>query len=186
MWLYEKELLKVTHHPASSGGHSDCGSGAILFWIYHWSRKTTRSKGHVTPTMGVLHGKAAPCQVWWPQGLWWWRCNDFSLSHDLGRSRDQGVMRLCSLEPLKVSHHPAKFGGFRQCCNGDIKVLVCHMIKRSCNFGGHSGSGAGFHMLSLISTIIASLHHMAYHARIQKILHKGEHWKKYLSVCPTK
>ena len=29
---------------------------------------------------------------------------------------------------LKVSHHPTKFGGLRQCDIGHLMVLVYHMI----------------------------------------------------------
>ena len=30
LWLYGKELLKVSHHPATFGGHGYCGSGNIM------------------------------------------------------------------------------------------------------------------------------------------------------------
>ena len=31
---------------------------------------------------------------------------------------------------MKVSYHPANFGGHRQCGSGDIMVLVCHVISQ--------------------------------------------------------
>ena len=39
---------------------------------------------------------------------------------------------------LKVSHHPAKFGGHWYCGSGDIKILVCHVILQD-----HMKKGAG-------------------------------------------
>ena len=41
-----------------------------------------------------------------------------------------------------VCQHPAKFGGYRHCCSGDIIILVCHvisqdhLIKGLCDFIG--------------------------------------------------
>ena len=38
---------------------------------------------------------------------------------------------MTSLEkPLDVCHHPAKIGGHRRCCIGEIMVLVCHVISQ--------------------------------------------------------
>ena len=52
------------------------------------------------------------------------------MSRDLPRSRYQWVKQLSGWKPLKVSHHPAKFGGHRLCGIRDIMVLVCHMISQ--------------------------------------------------------
>ena len=35
-----------------------------------------------------------------------------------------------SLEPVKVSQHPAKFGDHRHSGSGDIMVLICHVISQ--------------------------------------------------------
>ena len=32
------------------------------------------------------------------------------------------------MEPIKVSHHPAKFGDDKNCCSGDKLLLICHVI----------------------------------------------------------
>ena len=37
-------------------------------------------------------------------------------------------------DPIKVGYHPVNFGGQRNCDNGDIVVLVCHVIEGSCDF----------------------------------------------------
>ena len=45
---------------------------------------------------------------------------------------------------MKISYHPAKFGGHRLSDSSDIVVLVCqvisqdHVIKGSCDFNGRS------------------------------------------------
>ena len=39
-------------------------------------------------------------------------------------------MWLYGLEPLKLSHHPAKFGGHRHCDHGDM-ILICHVISQN-------------------------------------------------------
>ena len=47
-------------------------------------------------------------------------------------------MWLYGEEPLKVSHHSAKFGGHMHCGNGDIMVLVDHVISRKTTWSkGH-------------------------------------------------
>ena len=43
----------------------------------------------------------------------------FSSSGDLARPRDQRFVLLYGWEPLKVSHHPIKFGGHKHCTIGD-------------------------------------------------------------------
>ena len=49
------------------------------------------------------------------------------------------------------SYHPTKFGDHRHCGNGDMMVLVCHMIlqdqvmKRSCDFMGRRPIEASYH-----------------------------------------
>ena len=32
-----------------------------------------------------------------------------------------------SIEPIKVSYNPVKFGGYRDSGSGDIMVFVCHV-----------------------------------------------------------
>ena len=39
---------------------------------------------------------------------------------------------------MKVSYHPANFGGHRQCGSGDIMVLVCHVISQDHLINGSS------------------------------------------------
>ena len=54
--------------------------------------------------------------------------DDFSLSRDLSRLRDQKVMWLYRQEPIEVGYHPATFGGHKHSDNGDIVILVGHVI----------------------------------------------------------
>ena len=44
------------------------------------------------------------------------------------------------LEPLKVSHYLANFGGNRQCCSGDTMVLIYHVILQGHVTKGSSNS----------------------------------------------
>ena len=39
---------------------------------------------------------------------------------------------------MKVSYHPANFGGHRQCGSRDIMVLVCHVISQDHLINGSS------------------------------------------------
>ena len=48
----------------------------------------------------------------------------FSLPHDLARLRNQGVIWLYGLEPLKVSHHPAKFGDQVSTCSLESELYL--------------------------------------------------------------
>ena len=54
--------------------------------------------------------------------------------------------RLHGQDPLKVSHQPTKFGGPRQGGNGNIMILVCHVIlqdhviKGTCGYRSWSPS----------------------------------------------
>ena len=46
------------------------------------------------------------------------------MSHDLGRPHDQSVIWRYGQEPIKVSDHPAKFGGQRHSGSGDVFEFV--------------------------------------------------------------
>ena len=87
--------------------------------------------------------KSAPHQVWRPQGLWQWRNNGFSLSHDLTRPHDKSSCDFMG----KACYHPAKFGGYGYSGSEVIMDLVCHtisqnhMIQGSCDFMGGSTHG---------------------------------------------
>ena len=61
---------------------------------------------------------------------------------------------------VSQDHYPTKFGDNRHCSVVDIMILVCHVIKGSCdlidlikvsyysaNFGGYSHSGSGDTMI---------------------------------------
>ena len=68
-------------------------------------------------------------------------------SYDFKKTKwSKGYVTLYGQEPIKKSHHPAKFGVHRHCGSGDITILVCHvilqdhMIKESCDFRGRSPS----------------------------------------------
>ena len=52
------------------------------------------------------------------------------MSRDLTRPRDQRVMKLYRPEPIKVSYHPAMFGGHRHSYSRNIAALVCHVISQ--------------------------------------------------------
>ena len=54
-------------------------------------------------------GKLLSSKFQWPQALWQWEYNSFSLSDDLARSRDQSVIWLDVQKPLKVSHNLPRF-----------------------------------------------------------------------------
>ena len=57
--------------------------------------------------------------------------NDFSLSRDLSRPRDQRVMWFF-VGGSMVSHDPAKFGGHRHCGSGDLMFLVVEGQDSTC------------------------------------------------------
>ena len=42
------------------------------------------------------------------------------MSHDLARPLESRAIRLYKQGPLKVSHNPARFGGYKHCGSGDI------------------------------------------------------------------
>ena len=67
-------------------------------------------------------------------------CNGFRLPRDLKRISDKRFKLLYGLEPLRVCHHPTKFGGHRYCDSGDMIVLVCNVIKGSCDVMGRCSS----------------------------------------------
>ena len=73
MWLYGWKLLAEHHHPVTFCGHMHCGSGNV-FNLFAWSHKTPWLICHVILWVGTPQGKSPPCQDWWPQALWWWRC----------------------------------------------------------------------------------------------------------------
>ena len=52
------------------------------------------------------------------------------VSDDLAKPSDQEIMWLYWQVPIKVTNQPAKFGGPRQCENGDM-YLVCHVISQN-------------------------------------------------------
>ena len=87
------------------------------------SRKTTWWNGHVTLWEGAHQGKSPSCKVWWTYHSVSENYNDFSLPRDLKKRRDQSVIWFYGLVSVKVSHHPGKFGGHRN-CSGDIMFLV--------------------------------------------------------------
>ena len=62
--------------------------------------------------------------------LWYGRYNGFHLSRDLARPHDQGAKWLHGQKPLKISHHPSKFGGQGHYGSWDIIVSVCHVISQ--------------------------------------------------------
>ena len=46
------------------------------------------------------------------------------MSRDLTRTRDQRVMLLHGQEPIKISYHPAEFGGHKHSGSGDIIFFI--------------------------------------------------------------
>ena len=68
------------------------------------------------------------------------------LSREFARPREQSIVSVYSWEPFKERYHAPKFCGHRQCDDGDIMVLSCHMIsqdrvmKKSCDFVDSSQS----------------------------------------------
>ena len=86
---------------------------------------------------------------------------------DFARSRDQRVMWFYWWEHLLASRHPAKFGGHRHCCNGDILFLVDEVQNSRC-----------FHFNRHFCLFLYRLKHMTYH-----IINSGPdhtHWKQQL------
>ena len=69
------------------------------------------------------------------------------MSRDFAKPRDQSVIWLCCLEPLKISQHFTKFSGHRHCGSRDKTVVWLYgyePIKAGCQhvkFGGYSYSG---------------------------------------------
>ena len=45
------------------------------------------------------------------------------------RARDQKVVQIYGYKSIKISYHPAKFGGHRHSRSEDIMVLVCYVIS---------------------------------------------------------
>ena len=66
-------------------------------------------------------------------------------------------MRHYRQEPIKVSCHLAKFGGYRHCGSGDKMMLVCHVtlqdqvITGSRDFMGRSSSRYVIILSSLVA-----------------------------------
>ena len=52
-----------------------------------------------------------------------WKCNLFSLSHDLIRTPQLGIMRIDGWKLLAVCYHPDKFCEHRHWDSADINVL---------------------------------------------------------------
>ena len=104
---------------------SHCSPAAIDNTVVDilWPHFITRSEGRVI-WAGVPEGHSPPCQVWWPQALSPWRYNGLSLSCDPLRPRDQRVMRVYELGPLKPSHYRVTCSDHRHCGSGDIDPLV--------------------------------------------------------------
>ena len=75
---------------------------------------------------GAPQGRVPPCQVWWPQALWQWRHNGFSLSCDLLRPRDPRVIWLYRWGgPQRYS---AKFDLHRHRGSGDTFLAVKELL----------------------------------------------------------
>ena len=55
----------------------------------------------------------------------------FSLSGDLARPLDQRFLLLYGWEPLKVIHHPIKFGGNKHCSIGDNGFSLSRDLVRT-------------------------------------------------------
>ena len=94
------------------------------------SQHSTKFGGYkhcINGDIGILDLRVSKCHV----ALW-------IGANDLTKPRNQRIICLYSLEPLK-SIDPTKVGSHQQCGSGDIMVLVCHAIlqdllmKRSCN-----------------------------------------------------
>ena len=78
-------------------------------------------KDHVTLRVGDPHDKLSTWNTFGGNRQCLWRYNGFSWSHNLARPCDQRV---------KVSHHPARFGGHSYCGIRYVMVLVCHKISQ--------------------------------------------------------
>ena len=124
--------FKVSHYPATFGGHEHYGSGDIIVLFCHLF-----SQDHVTKALFDLE----PIKI--SHHLFSFGGHGY---YGLILSRDQSVIWLYDLEPLKLSHHSFRFGGHGHYGSGDIIVLVCHVIlqvhviKVSCNYKGKSSS----------------------------------------------
>ena len=113
----------TSHQLAKFGGYRHCGSADIMILVCH---KT--SQNHVIKESCDFIGRSPLRQVTIMPSLiaidtQTLRYNGFSLSRDLTRSRDQRVMWLYWQEPIKVSYHPAKFGGHWHSSSGDVFSL---------------------------------------------------------------
>ena len=82
--------------------------------------------GGVTLCVRSSQCKSPSYQVRWP------------LSRDLAKPHDQKFMWLYGKEPIKLSCHPAKFGGHNHSSGEDIKFLVCHLISQKNMIKGSS------------------------------------------------
>ena len=111
--LYTYEPIKMSYHPAK---------------FFTWSYNTTWSKVNGNLEAGVHHSKLHLAKFGGHR-----HCDnedDFSLSRDLTKSRDERSHGLYRQEPIKLSYHPAKFSGHRHWGSKDVIILLCHKISQ--------------------------------------------------------
>ena len=117
------------HHFTMFGGNCSSGSGVIRHLVSHVTSKEHVIEGscnfisgssslYVTTLSSMVAIDIAVEKIW-----------RFSLSRDLLRPRDQRIMQVYECEFHIVFYHPAKFGGHSHYDNGDIMILVCHIIS---------------------------------------------------------
>ena len=126
IWLHGQKEIKVNHHPVKFCDHIYCGSGNIIISVCN-----LLSQGHVVKCCSNFMGRIPSWQFTslLSRAAIGTVIVEIRFSCDLARPRDQNVIWLYRREPIKVSYHPAKFGGHRHCGSGDIMILVCHVIK---------------------------------------------------------
>ena len=65
MQIYEREILKVWHHPDKSCIHKPCDS-EDMFLICYVSSREQMFKGLVNLCVKALHNESPHFYVWWP------------------------------------------------------------------------------------------------------------------------
>ena len=80
---------------------------------------------------GYSHGKSMACGDCWPRVFCKWGYNVFTLSRDITRSCDKGIMRIYWSKLFLVCHHADKFGD-----HGKFEYI----FKGSCDFMSESPS----------------------------------------------
>ena len=127
MSLYGQNHIKVSYYIEKFCGHRCCGSEDITILVCHVISKNHEIKG-LCDFLGMIPSKKVRIlpglvtidtlivEIHFFQLITWCRKTTY-----------QKTMWRYTQESIKVSYHPAKFGGKMYCGSGDIMILVSHL-----------------------------------------------------------